>query len=358
MNYVKKKKRICMQLIMLLIGLSMPITVYAAEAEVYFGSQWYEPENGSNFRIGVYLNSEEVIGTYEVILSYDERYFSYVSGANAESDGLITLSGDLQEQSVKHMLSFNALSGGESTIKVESAVIHTADGTEVMDVLILPEAPVRIAVSETALLTELRINDIPVLNLDSETLMGSVEIPYAEEISVSGGDEVSLEPSYKAIVPGENEMYLRVMGAEGSSNLYTIKIYMNEQVEVQEEVTEPENEEVATSEENNRQESSETVQNENVQSEMPETTPSVRQPLIKDKNQRSIVTAVIILTSVLMLLLVFIIRSLQQKKKRIHQEKLEQLQKIMDANSDFQFCSLYDEFDEGEDKTELNDYEK
>lgn len=357
MNYVKKKNWICMLFIMLLIGLSTPITVYAAEAEVYFGSQWYEPENGSDFRIGVYLNSEEVIGTYEVLLSYDERHISYVSGANAESDGLITLSGDLQKTSVKHMLSFNALSGGESTIKVESVVIHTADGTEVMDVLMLPEAPVRIAVSETALLTGLQINDIPVLNLDSETLIGSVEIPYAEEISVSCGDRISLEPSYETIVLGENEMYLRVTGSDGSSNLYTIKIYMNEQVGIQEEVTEPENEEVATPEENNRQESPETIQNENAQSEMSETTPSASQPLIRDKNQRSIVTAVVILTCALLLFFVFIIRGFRQKKKRIHQEKLEQLQKIMDANSDFQFCSLYDESDEREDKTELNDYE-
>ena len=68
-----------------------PADVYAASGSVTFGSESYEAENNSQFQIGVYLKGDSGMGSYHVELEYDNSRMDYVSGAESEANGVITM---------------------------------------------------------------------------------------------------------------------------------------------------------------------------------------------------------------------------------------------------------------------------
>jgi ABC-2 type transport system ATP-binding protein len=57
---------------MMLFWAATGIPVEAASADVTFGSESYSAEKGSQFPVGVYIKSDETIGTYYVKLEYDK----------------------------------------------------------------------------------------------------------------------------------------------------------------------------------------------------------------------------------------------------------------------------------------------
>ena len=99
-------------------------------ATVTFGSNYYTATDNETFPIGVYLNGDSKIGSYEVKISYDNRRLEYTGGGDSEENGVITLSGTGVNAQVKYMLKFQTRSGGTADIKIESAVIHTAGGMQ------------------------------------------------------------------------------------------------------------------------------------------------------------------------------------------------------------------------------------
>lgn len=110
----------------------------AENATVTFGSNYYTATDNETFPIGVYLNGDSRIGTYEVKISYDNRRLEYTGGGDSEENGVITLSGTGANAQVKYMLKFQTRSGGTADIKIESAVIHTAgENAEEFDVATL-----------------------------------------------------------------------------------------------------------------------------------------------------------------------------------------------------------------------------
>ena len=74
-------------LFLIIICVSFPVKIYAADAVVIFGSDSYEKESGEEFPIGVYIDGDSEIGYYKVEIEYDRERLKYLEGASDEKDG-------------------------------------------------------------------------------------------------------------------------------------------------------------------------------------------------------------------------------------------------------------------------------
>lgn len=103
--------------------------VYASEATVHFGSNWYNKTNGQTYPIGLYIDSNETIGSYHIELKYDQLRMNYVSGADEvdEENGILTFDGTGNGREVKLWLQFTAISGGDTQFEVLSAEAYPAN---------------------------------------------------------------------------------------------------------------------------------------------------------------------------------------------------------------------------------------
>lgn len=146
----KKWKKIILLGTFFVLAIGMPWEIRAENATVTFGSNYYTATDNETFPIGVYLNGDSRIGTYEVKISYDNRRLEYTGGGDSEENGVITLSGTGVNAQVKYMLKFQTRSGGTADIKIESAVIHTAgENAEEFDVATLASTYVTISGEDT-----------------------------------------------------------------------------------------------------------------------------------------------------------------------------------------------------------------
>ena len=146
----EKWKRIILLGTFFVLAIGMPWEIHAENAAVTFGSNYYTATDNETFPIGVYLNGDSKIGTYEVKISYDNRRLEYTGGGDSEENGVITLSGTGVNAQVKYMLKFQTRSGGTADIKIESAVIHTAgENAEEFDVATLASTYVTISGEDT-----------------------------------------------------------------------------------------------------------------------------------------------------------------------------------------------------------------
>ena len=133
-----------------MLAIGIPWEIRAENAAVTFGSNYYTATDNETFPIGVYLNGDSRIGTYEIKISYDNRRLEYTGGGDSEENGVITLSGTGVNAQVKYMLKFQTRSGGTADIKIESAVIHTAgENEEEFDVATLASTYVTISGEDT-----------------------------------------------------------------------------------------------------------------------------------------------------------------------------------------------------------------
>ena len=146
----EKWKRIILLGTFFVLAIGIPWEIRAENATVTFGSNYYTATDNETFPIGVYLNGDSKIGTYEVKISYDNRRLEYTGGGDSEENGVITLSGTGVNAQVKYMLKFQTRSGGTADIKIESAVIHTAgENEEEFDVATLASTYVTISGEDT-----------------------------------------------------------------------------------------------------------------------------------------------------------------------------------------------------------------
>ena len=146
----EKWKRIILLGTFFVLAIGIPWEIRAENATVTFGSNYYTATDNETFPIGVYLNGDSKIGSYEVKISYDNRRLEYTGGGDSEENGVITLSGTGVNAQVKYMLKFQTRSGGTADIKIESAVIHTAgENAEEIDVATLASTYVTISGEDT-----------------------------------------------------------------------------------------------------------------------------------------------------------------------------------------------------------------
>ena len=134
----------------ILIAAFLPATVYAAEASVTFGSERYDKDNGEQFPVGVYINGGSTIADYYVELRYDCLRLKYISGADEvdEENGILFFEDSVSAERVKRWLTFEAISGGEARLVVDTAVA-TAPSGEDFNMTSLQEVSVYIAGADT-----------------------------------------------------------------------------------------------------------------------------------------------------------------------------------------------------------------
>lgn len=127
-------------------------TVYAANADIKFGSDSYTANSGGTFPIGVYLNSNESTGEFVVNLTYDNKRLVYESGASSvDADkGIITIKGNsINAGSTRYWLQFRAESGGDAFIKVKDYSIKNSGDNSNATVIAQSKAPIHISGNDT-----------------------------------------------------------------------------------------------------------------------------------------------------------------------------------------------------------------
>lgn len=219
-----------------------PADVYAESGSVTFGSESYEAENNSQFQIGVYLKADSGMGSYHVELEYDNSRMDYVSGAESEANGVITMEGIAVSNEVKYMLSFKTKSGGDAYVKIKNAIIYTstAGSTEKLEIAQLPEAAIKISGEDTGSPRQeeqtQQIQYTGPFETDVPHIEPAIKMNNTEYYVVDSNQSVSEEIgwSYK-LVPGklgnldvmfisneENDIFLLgLVNANGETSLYS-----------------------------------------------------------------------------------------------------------------------------------------
>ena len=236
-------------LCMVITLLHCPANVYAASGSVTFGSDSYEAEDNSQFQVGVYLKTDSNMGSYHIEVEYDNSRIEYIGGAEAESNGVITLEGIGVSDQIKYMLSFKTISGGDAYIKVKSAYVYTSDAnsTEQFDMTELDEAEIKIAGEDTgAARTEEPTEYTGPFETEIPHLEPSIKLGEKDYYIVDSNQYVPEAVSWKyTLVPGKigdmdvtfysNEakdiMFLSLVDANSETHLYS---YSNSQKQLYE----------------------------------------------------------------------------------------------------------------------------
>lgn len=158
----KRKYMLVALLFAVVLGVvGKPVSAYAAEATVTFGSEGYDKKSGNTFPVGVYLKAEEAIGDYHIEIKYDRLRLEYVTGADEadEENGVIILEGNGNSQEFKYRLQFKAISGGEAFIEVSSVEmeLQNSEADEAFTITDYSSAPVHITGEDTAALVEAQL---------------------------------------------------------------------------------------------------------------------------------------------------------------------------------------------------------
>lgn len=223
--------------------------VHAASVNLHFGSEQYEHRYDESFLIGVYIEADENIGNYEVVLSYDENYITYVSGAEAGGEGTVTLRGNLNGDYKKYLISFRAIAGGETNIEVASANI-TSSNSERINISILPSAPINLTHNPGALLSSIKVAGVELEEFDSNVFNYDIKIPYAEQLDIDaiGRNGVTTNVLSDNLSVGNNMVYIEAEGSGSSRNIYKLNVIMEEENVAEKELPGSTNSEVASDE--------------------------------------------------------------------------------------------------------------
>ena len=148
-KYFKREGRIHKEILgavlMALLFALLGNPVYAAEAALVFDQEAYFLKKEEDFEIKMTIQAEGQIGAYRIMLRYDVSRMEYISGAETEEDGVITLEGTGFDSQVTYVLAFHAAGAGEAGIQVTDAVISSAgEDAGNYTVSALPAAPITI----------------------------------------------------------------------------------------------------------------------------------------------------------------------------------------------------------------------
>lgn len=101
--------------------------VYAEGAGITFGQNEYSVQQDEEFQVEVTLKADGNIGVYEIQLQYDTTRLEYISGAEKEADGIVTLMGTGWGDEVTYdNLTFKSISGGEAGLSVKEAHVYSS----------------------------------------------------------------------------------------------------------------------------------------------------------------------------------------------------------------------------------------
>ena len=203
---------------------------FSSEAKgiVYTGSAEYNATSGQDFNVGVYFGGDngEKTGNYEAVIVYDENYLTYVGGGNEGGNGKINVSGTSADGGrVRVMITFHAVIGGETSVKVESATLTDNDGAA-LEITEFPEVPVHIQAPAADAPEYIMFNGEILPDYSEEVQEYTLDIAYTENFEFSVPDGYKIISETEGLEAGENEIVLNVTQDNRTPLEYKITVNM------------------------------------------------------------------------------------------------------------------------------------
>ena len=214
----------------LAFGTALNMQALAAGTECYFGSQEYDWALGQDSKIAVYLESDQVVDGFEIVVSYDPNRLELVDGAQVQEAGQALIQGgDGTQTRFQQMLTFRPLAAGNT--RVDFARVQAAGGPDQSDMTVgtLAGAAVEISGSEEVYLSDLQVAGQTVEGFLPERFEYEIEVPGGTDsleiaaLPVMGDSSVEIDSP--GIRDGYNDVYLRVTSAAGEAAYYHLSIY-------------------------------------------------------------------------------------------------------------------------------------
>ncbi len=214
----------------LAFGAALNMQALAAGTECYFGSQEYDWALGQDSKIAVYLESDQVVDGFEIVVSYDPNRLELVDGAQVSEAGQALIQGgDGTRTRFQQMLTFRPLAAGNT--RVDFARVQAAGGPDQSDMTVgtLAGAAVEISGSDEVYLSDLQVAGQTVEGFLPERFEYEIEVPGGTDsleiaaLPVTGDSSVEIDS--QGIRDGYNDVYLRVTSAAGKAAFYHLSIY-------------------------------------------------------------------------------------------------------------------------------------
>ncbi len=203
---------------------------FSSEAKgiVYTGSAEYNATSGQDFNVGVYFGGDngEKTGNYEAVIVYDENYLTYVGGGNEGGNGKINVSGTSADGGrVRVMITFHAVIGGDTSVKVESATLTDNDGAA-LEITEFPEVPVHIQAPAADAPEYIMFNGEILPDYSEDVQEYTLDIAYTENFEFSVPDGYKIISETEGLEAGENEIVLNVTQDNRTPLEYKITVNM------------------------------------------------------------------------------------------------------------------------------------
>lgn len=226
------KKKISLRLLMILIfigSLTLSLKTEAAEGNIDFGSEQYSWKIGDNCPIGVYVNGDANIASYEVCLRYDPEKLEYIDGASSQEGDLLYIRGTGNAVRHRIMLHFRPLQTGRTEIEVISASCTFTGEETPVEIEQMQGAPIAIHTRTVSnRLAELKLSDGE-LRFSPDSYVYALTVNYeTERLKVdyfAEDEQAQVEVSDPALSVGNNQITLTVHRNTLPDAVYTLHVY-------------------------------------------------------------------------------------------------------------------------------------
>lgn len=217
-------------MILIFIGsLTLSLKTEAAEGNIDFGSEQYSWKIGDNCPIGVYVNGDANIASYEVCLRYDPEKLEYIDGASSQEGDLLYIRGTGNAVRHRIMLHFRPLQTGRTEIEVISASCTFTGEETPVEIEQMQGAPIAIHTRTVSnRLAELRLSDGE-LRFSPDSYAYALTVNYeTERLKVdyfAEDEQAQVEVSDPALSVGNNQITLTVHRNTLPDAVYTLHVY-------------------------------------------------------------------------------------------------------------------------------------
>lgn len=318
---------------MIFMFLAMPMQANAAEGKVTYGSNSYTWYTEQVAPLGVYIESDAVIASYEIELSYDTTKLRYIDGASEQVDNHLYIRSGGDQTNYKHMLHFEVLEEGGTNVTVVAATATTAATETVpaenIQMVELSVAPIQILQNVSNNLSSITINGQALEGFTPDVfeyqMMVSGDVKELDIDATTEAEDTIVSVSETKLNVGANEIDVTV-GGTGGEQIYKLNVFRAAPILIgditefvgidSEESSQPSKE---------QDEDTKTVMGDEVQHSDEEINTSFWQKPIVKRFISNIVLWIAVL-AILILLVYYIVRTLRIRKKRLKYEQRQQSQ--------------------------------
>ncbi len=227
---MKLAKAVFPALLLLCLCITIPAMKVDAAGYARFGSVSYNPAQGTNFNIGVYVGNNEdnglLVGTYSVTLTYDANAITYVGGASSGGNGSVVVSGTSANGGESmHMLTFHANTAANTTLSVSSVAVNDINGNPMASAPLV-SAPITIQGGVTIPPEYILINGKQIPGFANGRTEYTFSIPYSDEAVIEAPEGYKITSNIDELNVGRNEVEVSVSNNDGEPIVYKLHINM------------------------------------------------------------------------------------------------------------------------------------